>query len=147
LFLVLVIQDERQRQRLAGWIERLRAFCREFYIRWNLDATGMITPDTPFNKLTGRTYRRQLERRVKEEVFMARRMEVMLSRMPEAEREVRLLEFQRIDFLSRAERRIYLRNQIEFKKEVRTPSWGHLILPILTVYRHQYSTGLVHKPV
>lgn len=80
----------------------------------------MVRPDTFWRRLTGRTYRRQMERRLKEEMFMARRIETMLSRMPEDEREIRLLELQRIDFLSRAERKIYLRNQVEFKKEVRS---------------------------
>jgi hypothetical protein len=114
------LQEEQQRQRLAAWIERLRAFCREFYRRWDLDETGMVRPDTFWRRLTGRTYRRQMERRLKEEMFMARRIEMMLSRMPEDEREIRLLELQRIDFLTRAERKIYLRNQVEFKKEVRS---------------------------
>jgi hypothetical protein len=40
-----------------------------------------------------------------------------LCRQPE-QREIRLMEFQRCDFLSSMERKIYLRNMVEFNDEV-----------------------------
>lgn len=119
-------QEEQQRKRLESWVQRLRVFSKEFDNRWELDQNGLFRPETKWAKLTGHTYMWRLERRLKEEIFMARRMEMMLSRMSEEEREIRLMEFQRIDFLSRAERKIYLRNQIEFKNEVRISMAGSM---------------------
>ena len=43
---------------------------------------------------------------------MANRLERMLLQLPPQQREIKLLEYQRLDFMPEGERKIYMRNQV-----------------------------------
>jgi hypothetical protein len=48
---------------------------------------------------------------------MAMRMEKRLMALEPSMREIKLLEYQRLDFMPEAERRIYLRNELDTKRD------------------------------
>jgi hypothetical protein len=107
-------------QRMAGWetedAARLRALRRyrvKFEKKWRLDERGQFRRPTWYEKWTRTTLFRRLEKRVRQELRMAAAIESELGEMATQDgREVALLQYARLDFLNRTERRIYMRFKV-----------------------------------
>jgi hypothetical protein len=102
-------------------IAPLEAFKRDFEQKWFFDERGQPRSIGLLDQLSGTNFYMMLRRRIKEEVEMASKLEQMLLELPEDLREIRLLEYQRLDFMSPSERKIYVRNQIELIREEPPP--------------------------
>jgi hypothetical protein len=86
-------------------------------VKWNLDEKGLPRPVSWLDEILGRNFYLKLRGKIQSEIAMANRLEKTLLALPPQHREIKMLEYQRIDFMPEAERRIYMRNQIETKQE------------------------------
>lgn len=106
-----------QHRFLAQRLSALTKFQRDFEYKWHLNRRGMLRPTGWWDQLRGTSFTQRLKKRLATEISMAGRLERMLMGMEPRFRELRLLEYQRLDFMNPAERKIYLRNQLSLKKE------------------------------
>jgi len=99
-------------------LKELVTFQRKFEKLWFLDKNGLPRKVTWWEEIWGQDFYVKLRKRVQGEIEMARQVEKMLLAMPPEDRELRLLEYQRLDFMSPPERKMYIRNQIDYTREM-----------------------------
>jgi hypothetical protein len=102
-------------------VKVLKDFLHQYEARWGLAPDGTVQPPSRWDKLRHTSPIKRQRAKIAKDILMARRIEGSLSRLPPAQREIRLMEMQRLDALSASERKIYLRNMIEFKAEEALP--------------------------
>lgn len=121
---------EKQVVELRDKLKALRRFRLEFDAKWNFDKNGHPKTPTAWEKATGNRFFARLRTKVMADLKLAAAIERELLGLPPQYRELRLLEYQRMDFLTPTERRIYARNMISFQDhEQKEPiSWGLKLL-------------------
>lgn len=91
----------------------LKEFLLAFEKKWHLDhRTGKPRKSTYWETMRGYNFYEDLRKKIKKEIETAAKLEKTLLELDPKSREIRLLEYQRLDFLSEVERQIYLRNQV-----------------------------------
>lgn len=103
---------------LENRVKELQIFQRKFENKWYLDKDGKPRKVTFWEELRGHNFYAKLRKRIKHEILVARQLEKTLLEMDPEFRELKLLEFQRLDFMNHSERKMYTRNQVDLSRDM-----------------------------
>ena len=94
--------DEAAKRRVKAWIGCLVGFQHEYERRWHMDSEGNALPDNCCQSCLGITYSKELRDHIEFQLTEAKKIEEDLEGIENPmERELRLVAYQRVDFLSR----------------------------------------------
>jgi hypothetical protein len=97
-------------RKLADFLQRLQR-------AWNLDQQGHPKPPSTWDKMVCTRHYLRLRRKIDEDLRLLERLEATLQGVSQESRDRLLLEYQRLDFMSRAQRAVYLRYVLEDESE------------------------------
>jgi hypothetical protein len=96
---------------------KLEDFLRRLQRAWNLDQTGHPNPPSLWDKVTCTRHYLRLRQKIEEDLLLVDRLEATLHGVSRESRDRLLLEYQRLDFMSRAQRAVYLRYVLQDEAE------------------------------
>jgi len=98
-------------------LNALKRFWLEFHKKWGLNMDGTPREPTWWEKKTHRTFAERLRAKITKELYLTDQLDEELEKMDPYEREKRLLEYGRLDYLDTKERVIYMRAHGEMEED------------------------------